>query len=347
LAQEFGLRIDSWNDFNSLNPTSKDDLRNFTPNNPELAIVYQTSGSSGIPFSFYRDKSLEALDTAIFERAWSWVGRSNELVLRLVSGEPKWKYFDYFRNIVPMNYRTISDEYADWVIEKRPRIIHGVAGAIRDLTDRVLKRGGNDALKYAGVYLMSEDTSNHRKFLAQFYGGVFMGYGNAECRSVASQCRMGTLHVNMETSIAESFDGELYVTNLFNKVMPFLRYKTGDKGRIVERKACGCGITSDAIEGIEGKVIDYYFEHGMKRPTGWWLVSPISHQYGNLVKAWRLEVIPSAKTIRVYVVPKSNGMNGFQSYVDWVMENTGFKAELVIVSDLPDWRRRLLRVVDK
>ncbi len=326
---------------------SKDDLRNYEPKNPELAIVYQTSGSSGVPFSFYRDRSLEAIDTAIFERAWSWVGRSNELVLRLVSGEPKWKYFDYFRNIVPKNYRTINDEYADWMIEKRPKVVHGVAGAIRDLTDRVIRKGGNDALKHASVYLMSEDTTNHRKYLAQFYGGVFMGYGNAECRTVASQCKMGTLHVNMETSIAESIDGELYVTNLFNKVMPFLRYKTGDKGRIVERKTCGCGITSDLIEGIEGKVIDYYFEQGMKRPTGWWLVSPISHQYGNLVKEWRLEVIPSAKTIRVFAVPKSNSMNDFQPYLDWVNENTGFRAELVIVSDLPDWRRRLLKVVDK
>jgi len=40
-------------------------------------------------------------------------------------------------------------------------------------------------------------------------------------------------------------------------------------------------------------------------------------------------------------------MTGFQPYLDWVTENTGFKAELVVVSDLPDWRRRLLRVVDK
>lgn len=346
MAQEFGLKIDSWNDFQSLKLMSKDDLRNYEPKNPELAIVYQTSGSSGVPFSFYRDRSLEAIDTAIFERAWSWVGRSNELVLRLVSGEPKWKYFDYFRNIVPKNYRTINDEYADWMIEKRPKIVHGVAGAIRDLTDRVIKRGGNEALKHASVYLMSEDTASHRKYLAQFYGGVFMGYGNAECRTVASQCKMGTLHVNMETSIAESIDGELFVTNLFNKVTPFIRYRTGDNGRIVHRKECSCGITSDAIEGIEGKVIDYYFEPGMKRPTGWWLVSPISHEYGDLVKAWRIEIVPKAKKIRVYAVPRSKDMMRFAAYLDWVRENTGFQAELITVDDLPDWRRRLLRVLD-
>ncbi len=346
LAQEFGLRIGNWDDFRALTLSSKDDLRTFSPHNPDKAVAHQTSGSSGIPFSFYRDEILEPVDSAIFERAWSWVGRSDELVLRLVSGDPKWRYYDYFRNIAPKNYRTIDDTYADWVMEKKPKIIHGVAGAIRDLTDRVVKKGGERLLKHTFLYLMSEDPTNHRPILSRYYGGVFMGYGNAECRTVASQCKFGTLHVNMETSIAESIDGELYVTNLFNKAMPFLRYKTGDKGRIVQQKTCQCGITSDSIEGLEGKVIDYYYEQGMKRPTGWWLVSPISHQYGDLVKAWRLELFPKKKLLRVYVVPKSHNVERLDEYLKWVEQNTGFVTELVKTNDLPDWRRKLLRVID-
>ncbi len=346
LSQEFGLLIDTWEDFYSLSLSRKDEMRKVSAHNPETAILHQTSGSSGAPFSFYRDSSLEAIDAAIFERAWSWVGRSDELVLRLVSGDPKWKYYDSFRNITPMNYRNIDETYAQWVIEKKPRIIHGVAGAIRDLTDRVVKKGRKDVLKQASVYLMSEDSSKHRGILSQYYNGVYMGYGNAECRTVASQCRFGTLHVNMETSIAESTNGELYVTNLFNKVMPFLRYQTGDKGQVIENKVCPCGIASDAIEGIQGKVIDYYYEDGMKRPTGWWLVSPISHEYADIVKAWRIEAVPSKKLIRVYVVPKSDKLEKFQSYLRWVEENTGFKTELVKATELPDWRRKLLRVLD-
>ncbi len=346
LGQEFGLSLESWDDFRALKLSSKDDLRTFSPHYPDKAVAHQTSGSSGIPFSFYRDEMLEPVDSAIFERAWSWVGRSDELVLRLVSGDPKWRYYDYFRNIVPKNYRIIDDAYAEWVIDKRPKIIHGVAGAIRDLTDRVVKKGGERILKHTSLYLMSEDPINHRPMLARYYGGVFMGYGNAECRTVASQCKFSTLHVNMETSIAESIDGELYVTNLFNKVMPFIRYKTGDKGRVIQQKTCECGITSDAIEGLEGKVIDYYYEQGMKRPTGWWLVSPISHQYGDLVNAWRLELFPKKKLLRVYVVPKSDNVERFDEYLRWIEQNTGFDTELVKTNDLPDWRRKLLRVID-
>ncbi len=346
LAQEFDLEIDSWDDFYSLKLSNKDSLRGFVPHNPETAILHQTSGSSGVPFSFYRDSVLETIDAAVFERGWSWVGRSDEPVLRLVSGEPKWKYFDSFRNITPKNYRTIDDSYADWVIQKKPGVIHGVAGAIRDLTDRVIRIGGTRVLEGIIVYLMSEDTQNHRPFLSQYYKGVYMGYGTAECRTIASQCRKGTLHVNMETSIGESIDGEIYGTNLFNKVTPFIRYKTGDRGELSQNKKCECGIVSDAIEGIEGKVIDYYSESGMKRPTGWWLVSPISHQYGDLVNAWRLEVIPSKKTIRVYVVPKAESIERFRSYLEWVELNTGFRAELVVSDALPDWRRKLLRVLE-
>src|SRR6266540_2241531 len=82
LAQEFNLQIENWDDFQSLRTSTKDDMRKFSPHNPETAILHQTSGSSGIPFSFFRDSALEAIDAAIFERAWSWVGGSDGPVLR-------------------------------------------------------------------------------------------------------------------------------------------------------------------------------------------------------------------------------------------------------------------------
>jgi len=97
---------------------------------------------------------------------------------------------------------------------------------------------------------------------------------------------------------------------------------------------------------LEGKVIDYYYEQGMKRPTGWWLVSPISHQYGDLVKAWRLELFPKKRMLRVYVVPKTDDVERLNEYLKWAEQNTGFKTDLVKTNDLPDWRRKLLRVID-
>lgn len=337
--------MDSWEDFNARQIMTKAELRGYQPHNPENAIPYQTSGSSGVPFSFHRDKSLEAIDTAIFERAWSWVGRTDQLVLRLVSGSPKWTYYDYLRNVKPMNYRDIDDTHIEWVVKYRPFLIHGVAGAIRDLSERTIRKGLGENLKHITLYLMSEDTRSHRDALSPHFKAIYMGYGTSECRTVASQCGSGTLHVNMESTIAESMDGEIVVTNLHNRVMPFVKYGTGDKGEVVKAKKCKCGIISDAIEGLEGKVIDYHFGEGMKRPTGWWLVSPISHKYSGLVKAWRIEVVPSRKLIRVFVVPLSEDIGGFDSYIEWVEENTGYNAQLIKAESIPDWRRKLIRVV--
>lgn len=347
LSVEFDLGIESWEDFRASKVASKADLREVSPHHVEMSVPYQTSGSSGAPFSFHRDRSLEPIDFAVFERGWRWVGRTNQLVLRLVSGEPKWPYYDALANIRPMNYRTVDASYVDWVVRHRPFLIHGVAGAIRDLIEKIQRAGAADALKETRLYLMSEDTRRHREALAPYVGGVFMGYGTAECRTAASQCAHGTLHVNMETCVAETVDGEIVLTNLFNKVQPFVRFRTGDGGQVRPNVACPCGVVSDVIEGIEGKGVDYYSDPVvLSRPVGWWMVSPISHEYGDVVKAWRLEVVPSKKSIRVFVVQRSESIERFGTYMNWLERETGFQVELIARDDLPDWRRKLIRVMD-
>ncbi len=345
VSAEFQLNIDSWKDFEARKPTVKADLVGFSAHNKEGAILHQTSGSSGRPFEFFRDRILEPIDAAIFERAWSTVGRTDETVLRLVSGEPKWGYYDLLRGIYPMNYRTVNESYVTWVATHRPYIIHGVAGAIHDLVERVWAAGHGSALRRTALYLMSEDTQSHRKELQGKVGRIFMGYGNSEVRTAASECRYGTLHVNMETTIAETIDGRLHLTNLFSKTMPFVRYFTGDKGEVIQNRRCKCGVVSDVIEGLVGKAIDYFNAPGFVRPLGWWLVSPISHEYGEIVSAWRVEVVPGRKLIRLYVVPKTPSLEGLDPYLSWIGMNTGFTTQLISVKELPDWREKLIRVV--
>lgn len=345
VSTEFSLGIESWQDFERRVPMVKADLTNFEPHHREDAIVHQTSGSSGRPFQFYRDRSLEAIDAAIFDRAWSMVGRTDQLVLRLVSGEPKWRFYDYLRNVQPMNYRTVDDSYVRWVVRNRPYIIHGVAGAIHDLVERVWTADEGKSLSKTALYLMSEDTQSHRRDLKGKVGRIFMGYGNSEVRTVASECRYGTLHVNMETAVAETINGRIHVTNLFSKTMPFIRYPTGDRGEVIPNRRCRCGVESDVIEGLVGKAIDYYNDPSFVRPLGWWLVSPISHEYADVVNAWRVEVVPAERLVRLYVVPKGRSLRGLGPYLQWIRRNTRYRTEVVAVRELPDWREKLIKVV--
>ena len=48
------------------------------------------------------------------------------------------------------------------------------------------------------------------------------------------------LHYFMERAIIEDVDGEMIVTDLWNKAMPFIRYKNGDSLTFLDKK-CSCG----------------------------------------------------------------------------------------------------------
>lgn len=78
-------------------------------------------------------------------------------------------------------------------------------------------------------------------------------YGMNEVNSIAFECRNGNLHCMEENvfveilndeghNVSNGIEGNIYVTTKHNRGMPFVRYGTGDKGKILDKKcACGCG----------------------------------------------------------------------------------------------------------
>lgn len=88
--------------------------------------------------------------------------------------------------------------------------------------------------------------------------------GLREFGTIAATCVAGTYHVESErcwievvnpatgTPLPEGEYGEMVVTALDNRVMPLLRYRTGDFVRLVERR-CGCGKPHKAIEDFSGR----------------------------------------------------------------------------------------------
>ena len=80
--------------------------------------------------------------------------------------------------------------------------------------------------------------------------------GSREFMSIAAECgcRDG-LHVHAENLVVETRDrhtdtpSEILVTDLHNYGMPFVRYETGDLGRVVHT-ACQCGRGLPRLEAI-------------------------------------------------------------------------------------------------
>lgn len=107
---------------------------------------------------------------------------------------------------------------------------------------------------------------NQREFIESVFGikPVNM-YGMNEVNSIALECGHGKMHVLQDNVIVEVLrdgvpvigeKGEIYVTCLTNYAMPFIRYRTGDSGTLIEAP-CTCGYPTYRLELAAGRSSDY------------------------------------------------------------------------------------------
>ncbi len=112
---------------------------------------------------------------------------------------------------------------------------------------------------------------HRRRICEAFECPAFGVYGATEFGALALQCEAGRYHVNPESYIVElqpvaGAVGGLLVTSLDKKVMPLLRYQTGDLA-IAGSEPCSCpwsetttlasleGRMADAIESADGELV--------------------------------------------------------------------------------------------
>jgi len=96
---------------------------------------------------------------------------------------------------------------------------------------------------------------------------VASGYGGRDSGFVSHECPQGEMHIMADATIVEILDshgqpvpegepGEIVVTDLYSREVPFLRYATGDVGALTSRR-CTCGRPLPLIEKIEGRTTDF------------------------------------------------------------------------------------------
>ena len=93
------------------------------------------------------------------------------------------------------------------------------------------------------------------------------GYGSRDAGFLAHACPENTLHICNEDIIIEIIDesgnpcqegetGEIVVTHTQTPEFPFVRYRTGDRGSIRNKK-CGCGREGLILEKVDGRTTDF------------------------------------------------------------------------------------------
>ncbi|PRP67787.1 phenylacetate--CoA ligase family protein [Nonlabens agnitus] len=248
----------------------------------------KTSGSSGHPFSFAKDKFCHALTWAAFDHAYQQHGidldRSLEARFYGIpsSGLPRFKeqLKDFVGNRHRFSIFNMSDGvlkgYLDRFRESEYHYINGYTSSIVlfakycQQQDVVLK----EICPSLKVCIVTSEMlfEDDRTLLESVLGiPVINEYGSSETGLIAIQNADGDFTLNNSTLFIEVVDdqnqpvpdgtvGKILITDLFNKAHPFIRYEIGDLGSISTQNGFQVlmqlqGRTSDIARLPNGKVI--------------------------------------------------------------------------------------------
>ncbi len=243
---------------------------------------FNTGGSSGEPLVFYLDNERVSHDVAAKWRATRWWGvdiGDREVVLwgspiELGAQDRVRLWRDRLLRTRLLSAFEMSparmDAYLQQIRRLRPRMLFGYPSAISLLAARAQAQGiamGNVGLQV--VFVTSERLYDHQRSAIEacFACPVANGYGGRDAGFVAHQCPAGSLHLTADDQIVEIIDeqgnavapgqsGEIVVTHMATRAFPFVRYRTGDIGRL-GTQPCACGRGLPVLAEVEGRSTDF------------------------------------------------------------------------------------------
>lgn len=225
--------------------------------------INKTSGSSGDPFIFAKDKFSHALTwySNIYRFGWFGIDFNSSFQARFY-GIPLDKvgyYKERFKDFLAKRYRFPIFDLSDVVLEeilkqfqqKKFDYINGYTSSVvlfaKFLQSKnIVLKDVCPTLKVCMV--TSEMLFDDDKILLEKYLGIPIvnEYGASELDLLAFQNPKGEWQVNSETLFIEILDennqpvsngtsGKIVVTSLYNKAHPFIRYEIGDIGILDEK----------------------------------------------------------------------------------------------------------------
>ncbi len=257
---------------------------------PKNVYVGKTSGSSGHPFVFAKDKACHALTWAIIQDRFGWydINFNSSLQARFYGipldtiGYHKERLKDTLSHRYRFPIFNLNDKNLEKVLQKFKKTpfeyINGYTSSVV-LFAKYLKKNNIvlttvcPALK--ACFVTSEMLFDDDRVVleTQFNIPVINEYGASELDLIAFQNTAGDLQLNSESLFIEILDdnnkpvpsgeqGRIVVTSLYNKAHPFIRYDIGDTGILSGKSTAKkpilqklIGRTNDIARLPSGKVI--------------------------------------------------------------------------------------------
>lgn len=245
-----------------------------------ITVDYRsTSGSTGFPFQFYKDRFATGFMDAVLYTAYSWHN--------IGIGDPQARFWgmplsargaalaqlkDLLKNRIRFSAFDLSESakeaYYQQLQSFRPAYCYGYPSLMAEFCNHLLDRKRNlRSLPLKAVIGTGEYLYQHERDLIEETTGVpFVNeYGCTEVGIVGFECRHHHLHVMSSNIYLEIIkdgkavldeEGEIHVTELHTKSNPFIRYSLGDRG-ILHSEPCPCGSALPVMKVLSGRKDDY------------------------------------------------------------------------------------------
>jgi len=240
-------------------------------------VVQHTTGTSGTPVAVYMSPVEARFRALTVFRSF----RSNaklSLVGTVADVGPQRK--DRTKTIQRFGTITVVRLFADMPMEEqmvllkrhRPMLIEGRPSSLWKLC-RAIQETDTHLEPPRLVVSFGEMLFPHvRRILQDVFSCAVADYYNAEeIGNVAWQCphHPSRMHVNLGcvwveivgrdgSTLPWGETGDVVVTNLYNRTMPFVRYAIGDRAVMFEPGRCSCGYEGPTLGTIDGRDEDFF-----------------------------------------------------------------------------------------
>ena len=240
--------------------------------------VNTTSGSTGTPIVFRKQKSCRDIESALMRRYKENGSICDDDYGVLIWGTHSLKKQDVLKGKVKswllnqsvFNSYDLSDANLERLIKclkkKEVMYLRGYTSAVFYIASLVNQRGLHFEIPFVSVTAEQLYDFQRKEIVRAFGNNLYNQYGCGECGALAFECSSHEgLHHAFEHSILEVLDdnghdsihGKVVLTNLDNYAMPLIRYENGDLVTVSDHE-CSCGRRSMLIDHIDGRTYDVF-----------------------------------------------------------------------------------------
>ena len=188
----------------------------------------------------------------------------------------------------------------------KPNAIDGFFTSMVDVANYIERHDIKLQFSPVAIFPTSETvTPSGRETLERvFRSKVYDQYASSEGAPFVTQCRYGSMHVELASGVFEQLNGtdnEILVTSFTTHGTPLIRYRIGDSMVIGEPTECRCGIQSPLVRSIEGRRDDYLFRSDGAKINAGNVANLFKNMPNSLVKAQLIQESMGDVTILLVV----------------------------------------------